>query len=72
MDILCTDKTGTLTQGVVKLDGAYDPCGLPVEGVLDLGAVNASLETGLPNPLDDAILEASPDPLDGSYASSVT
>lgn len=58
MDILCTDKTGTLTEGVVQLEGAYDPSGTPADAVLDLGAINAALETGLPSPLDDAILKA--------------
>lgn len=58
MDVLCTDKTGTLTEGVVQLEGAYDPAGARSDEVLDLGAVNAALETGLPSPLDDAILTA--------------
>jgi Mg2+-importing ATPase len=58
MDVLCTDKTGTLTEGVVELEGAYDASGAHADGVLELGAVNAALETGLPSPLDDAILEA--------------
>jgi Mg2+-importing ATPase len=58
MDILCTDKTGTLTEGVVNLGGAYDPAGLPSAAVRHLGAMNALLETGLRNPLDEAILAA--------------
>jgi P-type Mg2+ transporter len=58
MDILCTDKTGTLTEGVVRLEGAYDPRGDRSDRVLELGALNAALETGLPSPLDDAILQA--------------
>lgn len=58
MDILCTDKTGTLTEGVVRLAEAYDPRGRPSKDVLELGALNAHFETGLPSPLDDAILEA--------------
>jgi Mg2+-importing ATPase len=58
MDVLCTDKTGTLTEGVVQLEGAYDASGLPSDDVLELGALNAQLETGLPSPLDDAILKA--------------
>jgi len=56
MDVLCTDKTGTLTEGVVKLEGAYDAAGNPSVEVLKLGVINAALETGLDNPLDDAIL----------------
>jgi Mg2+-importing ATPase len=58
MDILCTDKTGTLTEGVVQLEGAYDAAGLPSSEVLDLGAWNAALETGVASPLDDAITQA--------------
>ncbi len=56
MDVLCTDKTGTLTEGVVSLEGAYDPFGQPDPSVRRLAAINAALETGLHNPLDDAIL----------------
>ena len=63
MDVLCTDKTGTLTEGVVQVEGAYGPGGAPAHEVLELAAVNAALETGLPGPLDDAILSAHrPDP----------
>jgi Mg2+-importing ATPase len=63
MDILCTDKTGTLTEGVIQLEGAYGTDGRPADAVLGLGAINAALQTGLANPLDDAILGAQrPDP----------
>ena len=58
MDVLCTDKTGTLTEGVVMLDGAFDAKGNPSKPVLELGAINAALESGLASPLDDAILTA--------------
>jgi Mg2+-importing ATPase len=58
MDILCTDKTGTLTEGVVRLEGAYGPDGTSSANVLELAAINAATETGLENPLDDAILQA--------------
>ena len=58
MDVLCTDKTGTLTEGVVRLEGAYDAAGRPSQEVLRLAALNAALETGLHNPLDDAIQKA--------------
>ena len=58
MDVLCTDKTGTLTEGVVDVEGAYDARGVPSASVLDLSACNAALETGLGSPLDDAILRA--------------
>lgn len=58
MNVLCTDKTGTLTEGVVELEGAYDPSGRPSRDVLDLAAWNAALETGVDSPLDDAIAKA--------------
>jgi Mg2+-importing ATPase len=56
MDVLCTDKTGTLTEGVIRLDGAYDAAGSVSPEVLDLAACNAACQTGLQNPLDEAIL----------------
>jgi len=56
MDILCTDKTGTLTQGVVQLDGALDVNGGPSEQVSLYAYLNAKMQTGLPNPLDEAIV----------------
>jgi Mg2+-importing ATPase len=58
MDVLCTDKTGTLTGGLVVLEGAYDASGSPSAEVQTKGAWNAALETGLASPLDDAILAA--------------
>jgi len=63
MDVLCTDKTGTLTEGVVRLAGAWDPDGRPDDHVLAVAAVNARLQAGLANPLDEAIVAAHPDPL---------
>ena len=56
MDILCTDKTGTLTEGVVKLDGAMDLSGEPSDHVFELAYLNAYFQTGLSDPLDDAIV----------------
>jgi Mg2+-importing ATPase len=55
MDVLCTDKTGTLTEGVVRLDGAVDPMGQPSKTVLRHAQLNAHFQTGLENPLDAAI-----------------
>ncbi len=59
MTVLATDKTGTLTAGVVRLDGATDAEGQPSDDVLKLAALNARLQTGLPNALDEAISAAS-------------
>ncbi|WP_148213351.1 cation-translocating P-type ATPase [Rhodospirillum centenum] len=58
MDILCTDKTGTLTQGIARLDRTLDPDGAPSDEVLRLAFLNAAFETGIENPLDAAITEA--------------
>ncbi len=57
MDILCTDKTGTLTQGVVRLDGALDLDGNPSSQVQFFACLNASMQSGLSNPLDEAIVQ---------------
>lgn len=56
MDVLCTDKTGTLTEGVVKLVRACDASGAASPETLKWAILNASLQTGLPNPLDEAII----------------
>lgn len=56
MDILCTDKTGTLTEGAVRLEAAREAGGDESEAVLRLAYLNARFQTGLTNPLDEAIL----------------
>ena len=56
MDVLCTDKTGTVTQGTVGVTGAVDAQGQPSARVAALAWVNARLHTGFPNPLDDEIV----------------
>lgn len=58
MDLLCTDKTGTLTEGVIHLDGWLDVDGTPSTNVLLWARLNATLQTGLKNPLDEAIAGA--------------
>jgi Mg2+-importing ATPase len=58
IDVLCTDKTGTLTQGIVVLDDAVDADGRPSAEVRRSAFLNASLETGIENPLDAAIVAA--------------
>ncbi len=55
MDVMCTDKTGTLTEGVVRLDGALDARGRASSEVLRAAYLNAHFQTGLENPLDVAI-----------------
>ena len=65
MDVLCTDKTGTLTEGTAKLEEAADTQGQASDDVLRVAYLNSMLQTGLPNPLDEAIREATKLPLDG-------
>jgi len=58
MDVLCTDKTGTLTEGEVRVALACDASGAASPAVLRDAYYNAALQTGLANPLDDAIVAA--------------
>jgi Mg2+-importing ATPase len=44
MDTLCTDRTGTLTEGVIQVDGAYDLAGKDSSSVLEIAACNAALQ----------------------------
>jgi len=55
MTVLCSDKTGTLTEGRVKMHGALDLHAQPSEKVLQYAVLNAVNETGFVNPLDQAI-----------------
>jgi Mg2+-importing ATPase len=57
MDVLCTDKTGTLTQGKIVLEKHLDVNGEPSEQVLHFGYLNSFHHTGLKNLLDKAILD---------------
>jgi P-type Mg2+ transporter len=56
MDVLCTDKTGTLTEAKIRLEQHVDSQGKPSQRVLELAYLNSFFETGLKSPLDDAIL----------------
>ncbi|HVU10454.1 MAG TPA: HAD-IC family P-type ATPase, partial [Phototrophicaceae bacterium] len=58
MDVLCTDKTGTLTEGVVKLDNALGLDRQPSDDVFLYAFLTAKFQTGLANPLDEAVLAA--------------
>jgi Mg2+-importing ATPase len=55
MNVLCSDKTGTLTEGVIRIEGARDIRGGASERVLFHAYLNAALETGYINPFDAAI-----------------
>jgi Mg2+-importing ATPase len=56
MDILCSDKTGTLTLGEITVDRHINPLGENDEAVIRLAALNSVYQTGLRSPMDDAIL----------------
>ena len=57
IDVLCTDKTGTLTQGKVILMRHVSPDGTDSEAVLHLGYLNSYFEAGLKNLMDNAVLD---------------
>ena len=56
MDVLCTDKTGTLTEAQIRLERHVDASGADNPQVLALAYLNSYFESGLKSPLDDAIL----------------
>jgi P-type Mg2+ transporter len=55
MNVFCTDKTGTLTEGEVKIHAAIDPQGKDSNRVLFYAYLNAASESGYANPIDMAI-----------------
>jgi Mg2+-importing ATPase len=60
MDILCTDKTGTLTEGTVRVAAALDVAGRECERVRLHAYLNAALQVGYANPIDRAIVADRP------------
>lgn len=56
MDILCTDKTGTLTQDKIALARHADACGQDTDEVLNFAFLSSHYQTGLKNLLDRAVL----------------
>ena len=58
MDVLCSDKTGTLTEAHIKLVREVDLHGQNSDAVMQMAQLNAAFETGLKSPLDEAILAA--------------
>jgi len=57
IDILCSDKTGTLTTGQMILSSSVDYVGRPADRPLALAYLNSKFETGIRSPLDVAILK---------------
>lgn len=55
MTVLCSDKTGTLTEGRVKVRGLLDAHGEPSAGVRLDAVLNATFESGFANPIDKAL-----------------
>jgi Mg2+-importing ATPase len=55
MNVICSDKTGTLTEGTVRLQSALDVAGAASDKVLLHAYLNAFYETGFTNPIDEAI-----------------
>ena len=60
MDVLCCDKTGTLTRGEMDLVRVTDPFGASADRPFLLAALNSFFETGIKSPLDVAILRYKP------------
>ncbi len=67
IDVLCCDKTGTLTVGEMRVEGSYGADGEPSPRPLALARLNSRFETGIRSPLDTAILGASKDDDDADW-----
>ena len=62
MDVLCSDKTGTLTSGDTALDQHLDPFGKAAERVFLLAYLNSFYETGVETPANAALRKAGGEP----------
>ena len=60
IEILCSDKTGTLTEGEIILDRHVDISGVDSEDVLRYVYLNSYFEAGIRSPLDDAVQKHDP------------
>src|SRR5262249_25317211 len=60
LDVLCSDKTGTLTAGTMSLDRSLDPFGNPSSRALELAYLTSRFETGIRSPLDEVVLNQRP------------
>lgn len=61
-EILCSDKTGTLTEGRLRVHSSTGHDGTDRPRALELARVNAALESGFRNPIDEAIRTSGPPP----------
>ncbi len=59
LDVLCSDKTGTLTTGTMSFDRSIDAFGKPSSRALELAFLNSKFQTGIRSPLDDVIAHQS-------------
>jgi len=59
IDLLCTDKTGTITEGVIKVESFVNAWNQEDNWVKTIASWNAKLQSGYKNAIDDAILEKS-------------
>ncbi len=60
MDVLCTDKTGTLTEGAVQVHSTVDVGGGDSRRVLEFAYLTAAYQTGFANPIDEAVRSLAP------------
>ena len=72
MDVLCTDKTGTITEGTSQVHQALAADGTSCEQVLLHAWLNAVFETGFSNPIDEALRSLRPEQLPGDEASNAS
>lgn len=63
INLLCTDKTGTITEGNIQVSDIINPAGRSDEYVRELAYWNAKLESGYANPIDDALKQLSFTPI---------
>src|SRR5438876_5560210 len=64
IDVLCSDKTGTLTSGHLDLDRHVDPFGAPSETTFRYAYINSTLQAGIQNPVDESLRTTGANPLD--------
>ncbi|HMM90352.1 magnesium-translocating P-type ATPase [Bradyrhizobium sp.] len=60
MDVLCVDKTGTLTEARITLEGYVNAEAEPSARVLELARLNSAFQGGVRSPMDDALLAEAP------------